>query len=216
MNVTIGELINEILPFSSKIEMNMLNESIPYVKAYLSGGSISKAVIYIIQTDKNQYSVCDNNNDPLDRYIPSGNITDPFVFEKDVIHRWFNEKCDPTKIKVRKELNLESFKKYFYDILYEYEIIKFDPNSRNMKMASMGFTSEKIRRVINRSFTESHCGENRIDDLINLVKYQGKPFSLQSLRQRELACVVAKLKNIGLDPTVEKNFITKIDYIRRK
>lgn len=216
MHITIGELTNEILPYSSKIEMNIINTCIPYVKAYLSGeGSISKAVIYIIQTNENQYSACDNNNDPLDRYMPSGNITDPFVVEKDVIHRWFGEKCEPKKIRIKEGLNLESFRKYFYDILFDYEIIRFDPNSRNMRMSSMGFTSEKIRRVINRTFTENHCKDNRIDDLINLVREQGKPFSLQSLRHRELACVVAKLKNIGLDPTVEKNFITKINYMRR-
>lgn len=218
LNVTIGELVNEILPFSPKIEMNIINECIPYVKAYLSSGtgSLSKAIIYIIQTDENQYSVCDNNNDPLDRYVPSGSITNPFIYEKDAIHRWFNENHQPTSIRVKEKLNFETFREYFHCILFEYEIIRFDPNERNTRMSSMGFTSAKIRRVLDNSFTESHCKDNRIKDLIDLVKYQEKPFSLQTLRSRETACVVAKLKNIGLDPTIEKNFITKIEYMRRK
>lgn len=217
MNITIGELVNDILPFSPKIEMNIIGGSIPYIKAYLNNGNggISKAIIYVIQVGEHKYTVCDNNSDPLDRFIPSGNITNPFIYEKDVIHRWFNEQHEPTNIRIKANITFDFFRKYFYDILFEYEIIRFDPNSKYITMSAMGFTSSKIRKVIDSSFIENQCKDNRIEDLIDLVMYQNKPFSLRTLRPRELGCVVGKLKNIGLDVTVEKNFITKIDYVRR-
>lgn len=218
MNITIGELVNEILPFSPKIEMNIIGGHIPFLKAYLNNGygGISKAVIYITQSDENKYSVCTDNNDPLDKCIPTGDTANPFLSEKEFIHKWFNEQYPHISIKIRNGLNLETFKEYFYDILFEYEIIKFDPKNKAERMSSMGFTSSKIRRVLDKSFTDNHCKDNRIKDLIDLVRYQEKPFSLETLRSREVSCVVAKLKNIGLDPTIEKNFITKIDYMRRK
>ena len=151
MQSTIGEIANELLPYSNKIEMNMVND-LPFIKANISGSTgTTKAIFYVIQSELHKYAICDDYNDPLNRYLPTGNITNPFILEKEIIQRWYNDSSDNIEINVLHDLDLESFVEYLYERLYHYGIILFNPENKDLKFSELGFNNIKIRNTIEKS-----------------------------------------------------------------
>lgn len=215
MQSTIGEIANELLPYSNKIEMNMVND-LPFIKANIGGSTgITKAIIYVIQTELHKYAICDDYNDPLNRYLPTGNITNPFILEKEIIQRWYNDSSDNIEIKVLHDLDLESFVEYLYERLYHYGIILFNPENKDLKFSELGFNNIKIRNTIEKSFKFNSCESGTIKDLINIINKENKSFSLRGLREREINCIFAKLRSIGIHIVIEDKIITKL-YFERK
>lgn len=217
MQSTIGEIANELLPYSNKIEMNMVND-LPFIKANISGSTgTTKAIFYVVQTGIHEYAVCDDYNDPLmKRYLPTGNVSNPFILEKEIIQRWYSTNSDDDNdINVIKALNLESFIKYLYERLYYYEVIPFNPENKSLRFSELGFNNIKIRNTIEKSFKFNSCESGTINDLINIVCKENKHFSLKGLREREINCVFAKLRSIGIHAVINDKIITKL-YFERK
>lgn len=215
MQSTIGEIANELLPYSNKIEMNMVND-LPFIKANIGGSTgITKAIIYVIQTELHKYAICDDYNDPLNRYLPTGNITNPFILEKEIIQRWYNDSNDNIEINVLHDLDFESFVEYLYERLYHYGIILFNPENKDLKFSELGFNNIKIRNTIEKSFKFNSCESGTIKDLINIINKENKSFSLRGLREREINCIFAKLRSIGIHIVIEDKIITKL-YFERK
>ena len=184
MKSTIGEVVNEIIQYSNKIEMSIVNE-LPFIKVYLSGkNNTTKAIMYIIQVGNHVYSICDDYDYPIgERFFPTGNITNPFITEKEIVLGWFNNDSNIRNIiNMKNNITYDSLIEYIYNRLWYYDIIRFNPECRKIKFSELGFTSNKIRNIIDKSFIANNCKNGTIDDLIRLINNESKTFSLYGLR----------------------------------
>ena len=83
MVITIGEIVDELIPFSSLVRSNILS-GFPYVTASIrGGGNCTRLYISVMQMSEHFYAVAVtddvfNGN----RYIPTGNPDKPFIHEK--------------------------------------------------------------------------------------------------------------------------------------
>lgn len=218
MKSNIGEIIDEILPYTNRIEMSMVDD-LPFIKAYLSGRhNTTKAIMYIIQVSSKMYSVCDDYDYPIgERIFPSGNPDNPFITEKEIILAWVNNQEGIKHIiNLKSNIDHSSLMEYVYNRLWHYDAIRFNPDSRNLKFAELGFTSSRIRSTIDKSFSYTAYKSNTIGDLISLIN-DGKSFPLYGLKDKEINCVFSKLKNIGIIATIDNNnSITRIKFDRKK
>ena len=73
----------------------------------------------------------------------------------------------------------------------------------------------KIRRVIDKEFSKNHCIHGTIRELIELVNIKNKQFDLSKLYEKELSCVYAKLKSIGIIATINSGHIIHTEYERK-
>lgn len=215
MKVTIGELSEYALQFSTKIEINEVNK-IPFMKIYVTGyGNINRAFVYVVQVDENKYAVCDvpdeyNGN----RYIPTGNISNPFILEKQLAGQWFSDKKPNDE--TFPVVNKEGFRDYFFGVLHSYGLLRFNPKDFNTTIYDMGFKSDKVKRVLSRAFKDHHCPNKSMAELIDIFNHHNATFSLDSLREREIGCIVAKLKDLGLEATTNGDVITNIKYMYKR
>lgn len=220
MHITIGELVDDILPYANKIETCFIHER-PLLKAFISGATgTTKAFIYIMQIRDHKYVLCDND-DVLngERYFITFNQDIPFIKEKEMADRWFpsegieEKEYGNTKVKY---VSYDKFWMYFHERLAYYGIIKITQDELRRDIADMGFTSEKIKRVFRESFAENGCKGNTVGDLVDVVSHQHKNFKLPSLRPRELTCIIGKFSDVGLDLTIERNNIIRAELIKAK
>lgn len=218
MELTIGEIINQVLPFSNSCECNIIYGK-PFLRILVGGvGLCTRVYMYVIQTGEHKYAVCDSWTDIHGhKYLPTGNVSTPFISEKNKIGRWFGTTEDDDSEFIT-NLNLEGFMKYFYKVLYEYDIIKFSPENLDLKMVDMGFTSNKIKNTLTQTFRKKRRSKGTIYDLLRIVMEDNKEFDLPTLLPRELKCVRGKLRDIGLDATLEgeseNQKIVKISFVR--
>lgn len=213
MNITIGELVNVLIPYTSRIELLYI-DTIPIIKAYLQRRNmVCRALMYIAQTNENSYTVIDNCDDINNRIYLSSNKEKPFVVIKEIIPHVFsmNTMDFPEDISIKKDIRYTEFIDYLYQRLFYYGIIKFNPKYFNTIITQdMNINSNKIKNIINKRFKENNK-QGTIRDLIEIVHYKKKPFDLENLKPRELGCVTGKLRDIGLSVTVENNVIIDIE-----
>lgn len=210
MKTTIGEVADMVLPFSNVISMSYKND-MPYLIAYIkSFTGITRVHFYVAQTKEHVYSACSSSS-YNNRLIVTGNPSKPFIDEKSSVIT----DLESTDITTH-NLGYNDIKNYFLNILWSNDIIRFDPKSKGMLMSGMGFNNVKIRRIIDQSFVASKHHGKTIGDLLDIVMDEEKHFDLNPLKERDLRCVNAKLRDIGLIPVISNGYITKIDFERRK
>lgn len=211
MKVTIGEIINELYPYSTRISTYTV-QSLPYVTAPIrSGGNITRIWLSVLQTSEHKYAVATtedihNGND----IIPTADMNRPFVREKN----YLSMEVLPDDLIVER-IDRSQFKGWLYKQLYDYDIIRFNPVNWYVKMSDMGFNSSKIRRAIDQEFNNHHLRGGTILDLITIVGDRGSAFKLPALANKELSCVNAKLRNLGLVPTFNGTNIIRMEYDKR-
>lgn len=211
MVITIGEIVNEILPFSNQVTSSIVN-GFPYVNAPIRGsGSCPKIYVSVVQFDNHVYAaaVTDdvfNGN----KFIPTGNSSKPFIREK-----YFMRGNEQSADRIVSRIQLREFHSWWFKQLYDYGVICFNPDNLTTQVRSLGFNSLKIRRTLERMFSKNHCRFGNIEELINLVNNQKKSFDLTNLLDKELSCVNAKLRNLGLLVTIKDGYIINIDYERK-
>lgn len=217
MKVTIGELSEELLFYSNKIEITSVNDR-PFMRVYLGGPhNTTKAIIYIIQTAEHKYSVCDNFDDLLgEKYFPTGSISKPFIKEKELVNELFPILDSNEESYFINGLNSLTFINYLYNRLYYYNILQFNPNDSKIKISEMGFTSTRIRKGFDQGFKMNNCKSDQIKDLLNVVIKDKKPFNLGMLKNKEFSCIIAKMKDLGLSLKIQKGSIINIEFIRKK
>lgn len=216
VRVTIGELTEYALPFAAKIEMAEVN-NVPYMKIYVKGyGNISRVIVCVAQMKENNYSVCSVSDELFgNKIMPTGRISDPFITEKQMTNMMFANNDTKDAIEVH-TVDKNKFRYYFYEILNSYEILRFHPKSFDIKISDMGFKSEKIKRVLSKSFKDNHYSQRSISELIDLFSREGSSFSLETLREREIGCVIAKLKDLGLEAIVEDDVMINLNFIYKR
>lgn len=224
MHITIGELLDDILPYANKIE-TCFHFGRPLLKAYIAGSTgTTKFFVYIMQIRDHKY-VYSDSDDVLngERYFTTFDQDIPFIKEKDVADRWFPsegiEEKEYDKVKI-KYITGEKFWGHFSSRLSYYGIIRITRDEMKKEITDMGFTSEKIKKVFKQSFIENNCSDKTIYDLVDVVCHQHKNFRLPTLRQRELTCIIGKFSDIGLDLTIDQkdntSYISRIEFIRTK
>lgn len=209
MNITIGEIANILLPFTTVLNM-YIREPFPYISASIGNVSmVSKLYVSVIQTQEHLYSVSIGDDTyGGNRLIPTGCRDIPFIREK-------NFYGYSTDVDTTFNLNPDKFRMWLMKALYLYNITRFDPNDFSLKVIDMGFNSLKIKRTIDKKFKSFNRPSGTILDLITIVNTNGNEFVLYKLEEKEIKCVYAKLKSIGLEPIIVDNRIIKINYERR-
>lgn len=212
MVITIGEIVDELIPFSSLVRSNILS-GFPYVTASIrGGGNCTRLYISVMQMSEHFYAVAVtddvfNGN----RYIPTGNPDKPFIHEKYFISGGSDEYPDIKNEYVRSD----EFHNWLFNQLHSFGIIRFNPDDWSTLFTELGFNSVKIRRVIDKEFSKNHCIHGTIRELIELVNIKNKQFDLSKLYEKELSCVYAKLKSIGIIATINSGHIIHTEYERK-
>lgn len=220
MKVTIGELTELLAPWSTKVEILMINGK-PFMRAYLSSSyGTTRVYLYISQKEEYKYQCIESDDDICKKVIYTGNSFDPFIKESDYASKLFDEykeKKSDDSFSYKDNLDFRSFNDYLLDILYQYGIIRFDPSIKTKSIVhDMGFNSSKIKRILTERMKEYHSRNNSIGEFMFLIMNKKQKFDLYPMIQKEVNCIFAMLKNIGLDATIDKNIIVGLDYSRRK
>ncbi len=210
MKINIGEIVNIIIPFTTSMNLSIYG-SFPVITSSIGNNSATtKLYMSIMQTSENFYSIAItddiyNGN----KFIPTGNINKPFIREKYFLGGDFYES------ECFKNIEGKDFQLWFYNKLYEYNIIRFNPKNYNKKLIDLGFNSGKIKRILDKNFKKLHYINGSISDLINITNDKEIGFSLSGLEDKEIRCIYAKIKNLGLEIVIFDNKITKVKYDRR-
>lgn len=213
MKITIGEIVNELLPYSNMVETSTIR-GFPFVRALISSNNgCLRMFMYILQYSENSYYVCDTDAFG-DKYFPTGNTSKPFISEPKLIHELFNEKDEINEEKVRMVDNI-TFIDYLIDSLIKYDIIIFNKDDLKIKFSQMGFRNQNIVKTIDRSFTDNFHSDGTMDDLIDIVCKQRKTFSLGYMKPGDIRFVSLKLGDIGLNMNTIDNTIIGITFKKK-
>lgn len=222
MQITIGEVINELMPYANIVESSICH-GVPFVVARISTASnYTIFYMYVVQTGEHQYAACDcRDNINGERFFPTGGIDRPFIVEQDVVRSMFGINSDDD-ISYKYDtvvtgLSFADFITHLYERLSYYEIIRFKSKNLNIKIAEMGFTSVRIRRAIEEGFKNRKCYMGTIKDLIDIVIRRKDTLSLGGLKHRESNVIVAKLRDLGILITInENNCIDTVQFDKKK
>lgn len=222
MRVTIGEIVDRLAEYCNSVDVTV-NHGIPFLRARISTSSCyTVCYMYVIQTEEHTYAVADARDDINgNRFFPRGTSEKPFVVEQDVVRSLFGvQSGDGISYKyadVVTGLNANEFMMHLFKRLSYYEIIRFSTKNLTTRVPDMGFTSVRIRRVVEEEFKKYKCHQGTIQDLINIVMVDGNPFSLSNLRSRETSVIVAKLRELGIEISInDSNCITSLKFDKRK
>ena len=215
MIMTIGELVGEIAPYAGRVEISMVN-GIPFLRANLITNAYwTKSYLYVTQVKENLYTACDDPDDLNgNRYFPLGSISKPLIKEKEMIHSWFcssESNTDDEFKSIKYNMNREAFLKYLYQLLMDYKLISISKKSLETPLLRLGFNSPKIKRRIEDSFNENdRYGNSTVSDLIDIINVEGKSFSLEGLKYKEVQYFILRLKDIGLRAVVNDDLLTEL------
>lgn len=210
MEVTIGEIVNELLPYSVRIE-TVMSDPFPYVHALIvDRNHIVRQYIHTLQVKEHSYVIAIQDDETNgNKFIPTKNSSKPFIREKYFIDGESKETVEFASVEGK------NFSDWLLRTLYQLNLIRFNPDDKYLRFADLGFNSPKIRRVIDKSFSSNHCKYGNISELLDVVNKSSKSFTLSNLLQKEVSCVNAKLRNLGLVAVIKDNDIVSIDYERR-
>ena len=79
----------------------------------------------------------------------------------------------------------------------------------------MGFNSIRIKRILTNKFKEYHCRDNTVEELMKIIMDKGQQFDLHPMKQKEVNCIFAILRNLGLNEKIDKDIIKSLSFIRR-
>lgn len=215
MKQTIGELVRYILPYANQLEISTVND-IPFMRCILSGRTkMGKSYVYIIQMNEHQYAMCDNDDDLLgERYFPTGNISRPFVTEKDIVSNWFGPQRDTsTYDMVKINLSVNDVVDNLYNILSYYDIIRFDLKKKyDLPIAtSMEIGRARLRNAISCIFSEKGKPSGTFRDLVDIVIKNDDKIDLGMLRDRDIQHIKTKMRDYhGIEITIKNNCIVDV------
>lgn len=206
MRTTIGEIINEIIPFCSKIEVKIFQD-IPFVSASLKNDyNLTVGKLYVAQTAENLYSICSTDSNIINQqYFPTGSIFHSLMAESDIVPSLLKDLSED----IIENVSMEGFMKYLYYILYKYEITRFNPKHLTKKFSGLGFRSKNIIRNIDKTFELREYEDGTIKDLLKIMKDEGY-FILGPLKAKETHIIELKLKDMGLIASIKNNRICNI------
>ena len=209
MIVTIGEVVDIALPFASNITVSQRSQ-FPWMCANIVGGtSVTKLFILVKQISEHLYSaVITDDVYNGNRLIPTDTSDPPFIKEKNFL----GGDTDDNIIEGKNDMSPIQFKKWFFKSLNRYQIIKFDMNDWNRRIIDLGFNSIKIRKHIDRTIRQMKCGRGDIYALMESINVKHNKFPMDDLEDKEIRCIYAKLKSLGLDPIIVDKSIVKINY----
>ena len=209
MNITIGEIIDVILPFASTITVSK-RSLFPWITANIEGGSsVTRLFISVKQVSEWTYSaVVTDDVYNGNRLIPTDTVEPPFIQEKSFLSYEYNQK----DIDGKNNMNVIQFRRWLFRILYTYRVIKFDPCNWSKRVVDLGFNSTKIRRCIDKTMRKMKCYKGDIFNLIESINTKHEKFSMEELEDKEIRCIYAKLKSLGLNPIIIDKNIVKIEY----
>ena len=220
MRVTIGEVVNELLPYSRDMRISMAGD-FPFLEAEIGTNSrYTKGHLYIVQVSENKYSICDcRDNLHGNGYIPTQNLENPFVKEKQIIADMYvykNSDDEPDSI----TLNLEypKFITHLHKLLFQYGVVRIDPKIFTKKISDHD-TIPLTPRVLNgleSIFKEYKILDPKIKDLINIVKTKLTKFNIQPIKGKDVKDMQNKFQHIGINLIIEKNIITDITFAKIK
>lgn len=208
MRTTIGEIVNEIIPFCSKIEMKLFQD-IPFVSASLKNDhNLTVGNIYIAQTEEHKYSFYASNSGIVGKqYFPTGSIFSPLMSESEVVPSLLTNNELPGEI--IEGVGLDQFINYLYFILYDYEITRFNPKHLTKKFSGLGFRNKSIIKNIDKTFSFRNYEDGSIKDLLDIIRKEDC-FILGPLKSKEVHIIELKLKDLGLNPVIKNNRIYEI------
>lgn len=212
MEITIGNIANELLKYSNLIQINTIKD-LPYLRAYLSGtnGKSTKCFIYVIQELNGKFSVCDYPNDSNgERIIVTGNFNKPFEMEKNI-----NKNLSDKSLHVKKHLSMEEFISYLHEVLSNYGIREYDPDELGTKTLSQIISGkQRLKRIVDRNMRNFNI-QGTISEIIDLVSVKKIPVPLLQIKDYEIKYMKNRFKRLGLDITIENEHITQIDFIAK-
>lgn len=222
MHYTLGDIVNIILPYSNDIDIKIMH-GMPFLKASIKNRyKFTKYWMYVIQSNDNTYSICESYDDVFNRYYPSGNLDRPFISESDVVKKIFNLEIDNDISyrydKVISDLDLDKFFLYFIKRLCRNNIIRFNIKNLDNRVLTLGFTSPRILRTLERGFESRNIHNGTISDLLDIIVKRNESFSLGKLKEKEIRVIEIKLKELGLIPHIDRtdNVINSITFDFRK
>lgn len=216
MRITIGEILNEVIKYSSHVESS-IRGSTPLIIAYLSRQSVTRVYLYIAQVGDHRYTAVSDIFDMMgSRFHPTGMIENPFTREIDNIHSMYDGSLSLTEKYTSRVSNVSypDMIDFIHGLLKQYEIIDVSRNVLNSKLSSIGFNSSRIIKSIENGFPTGKVGT--INDLISIVIKNKTKFQLSGLRAKEIKVVSDKMSDKGIYATIENGSICDITLRRKK
>lgn len=218
MKITIGEIINFILPFSNKIDVKEVRGS-PFIKASIVDGSnFRQFFLYVIQTSEHEYAVVDSINDTNgNEFYVNISTEKPFIIERDIIRQQHGSGTpdDSWYANVKVGMDKRSFMDHMIDLLIHYDVIRYRKDSDNIVLSEFGINNDKIKRAVKKAFKDQDYPRGTVDNLLDIVYRKGNKFWMRGCSSKEMQVVSSKLKSIGLICVIEQDFITSIQFDRR-
>jgi hypothetical protein len=210
MRITIGEIVNEIIPFSKSIELKV-HDNIPYVKAKIGSPSgFTLIYLYIAQIKEGLYTVYETNDEIFGRYLPTGDLKKPFIKDNDFINSWINNKIpNQSDQAIKNNIMINNFRKYFYELLYKLNLIILSPEILTTNLLAINY-SKKIKNIIKIVYHEYNLCNFTIINFINYIRnYPGK-LKLYGMSKNELQELNNVFHKIGLKLIITNFCITNI------
>ena len=222
MKITIGEVVNELMPYSRHVEINMAGD-FPFIKADIGSNSkCTKAHIYVVQVDEHKYSICDYHDDLHgNRYIPTQSIEKPFVKEKKLIQHKFDipvHDDDNEEDSVLLNVGYLSFLDHLYTLLSQYGVIRTSPKVLNKQITDRDVLPliPRAAKALETVFKDRKMSDPKIKDLITIVKNPSDVFSIRGMKEKDVKDLENKFKNIGINLVIQRNTITDIHFEKIK
>lgn len=216
MRVTIGEVMNSLLPYCSTIETSMFHH-FPFLRAVITSNDCARCFMYVKQLEEHIYAVCDSSQDSNgQRYFPTGSISKPFIIEQDLVKSWFGASYEdhPDWYEgVQTDLDYTAFLRYLFQCLLKYDILSISDKTLSTAVSDIGFTSIKIKRSIDRAMKEQGFRIGTIQDLIDLVYIQQKQITFTGLKPKELQILSQHLRLKGISVEMEDKTIHGIKLV---
>jgi len=203
MRITIGELTNELLPYSKIIDTRLVG-TIPFTKAILGDMSgITMGYIYIAQVGEHKYSVADADNEMEGRlYIPTQSKINPLISEEEFARKWIgNNDAEEKDDMVTKNLDYVEFVKHFHQILLDHQMIKLTQKTLDTPVTSIGLSTLKLSKSLSCKSKEA-----LVKDVLYSIKKS--PMKLEGVKEKDVLEIVEKFKHLGVFlNTMEKTLL---------
>lgn len=219
MQITIGEVVNELSKYSNLVETSITN-GMPFVRAFISSStSHTKLYMYVAQIKDGIYSVCDDISDTNgSRFFPTGNPNKPFIREIERVHIMYGGSgtIDDSWSMSVSDVDYPDFVMYLYQRLKDLKMLKISQKILDSNVVSLGFNSIRIQRIIEKGFNEKNIRNGgTVEDLVKIVNKDKESFSLHGLRNKDIQCIVSKLEDVGLNISTRGGYIVDTTFVRR-
>jgi hypothetical protein len=207
MNITIGEIVNIVAPYSYRSDLIMVG-TMPYLRIYIHNRSgFCKSIIYVAQTKPNEYAYFEDSE--RDHLILTGNPEKIVITDAAYINVTANDEGYDI---IYYHKTKSDFIAFLYDKLSKYKIIKFNPSYLSKDIAELKLKDEELIKAVYNSFKQNGCLGTTICDLVKCVYFNNREFTFMKVKHKDIEYIASKLSKIGIICKVRNDKITNIEF----